>query len=285
MSEPGYRVAFLGPRGTFGEEAVMRLAPHAEHIPFPSHVAVAAAVEAGNAEAGVLAIENSMTGSVGETLDILVHENTALHIQAETVVPIVHNLVVAPGTKLENITVVYTHPAAFGQCSKYLAKHLPSVRHEAALSTTDAVIAAVRSGGSAAGIGSLRAAELNGGEVLERSIHDADSNMTRFLLVGRGTTKPTGRDRTSIAFGFARDYAGALSTALDVFGRRKINCSKLESRPTREVLGEYIFLLDFHGHADDPEIAEALAELRKVCSVVTVFGSYPRWVPDDSSAS
>lgn len=279
MSEPGYRVAFLGPPGTFGEEAVMRLAPGATHLPYPSHSAVAAAVVAGQAEDGVLAIENSMTGSVGETLDILLHEHTSLHIKAEAVVPIVHNLVVAPGTKLEDITVVYTHPAAFGQCSHFLAEKLPNVRKEAALSTTDAVIAAVRSGGHAAGIGSRRAAELHGGEVLVAGIHDADTNVTRFLLVGHGSTHSTGRDRTSIAFGFARDYPGALSTALEVFGKRRINCSKLESRPTREVLGEYFFVLDFHGHVEDPEIIEALNELRTICSTVTVMGSYPRWTP------
>lgn len=284
MSEDARRVAFLGPLGTFGEEAALRLAPHATRLPFPSHAAVAAAVERGDADAGVLAIENSMTGSVGETLDILVHENTSLRIQAEVVVPIVHNLVAAPGTKVEDVTVVFTHPAAFGQCSKFLAARLPGVRMEAALSTTDAVQTAIRRGSEAAAIGSRRAADLHGGEILAAGIHDSDTNATRFLLVGAGTTHSTGRDRTSIAFAFAQDYAGALSTALDVFGKRRINCSKLESRPTRAVFGEYIFLLDFHGHVDDPEIAEALAELRTICSEVTIFGSYPRWSPDAASA-
>ena len=280
MSSSPERVAYLGPQGTFGEEAVRRFAPHATHLPYPSHAAVAAAVRDGKADAGVLAIENALTGSVPETLDILVHDDTRLTIQRELLVPITHNLVVAPGTKIADVTVVYTHPAAFGQCSKFLEQNLPMVAMEAALSTTAAVHHAIQRGKDAAAIATLRAAELNGAEVLARDIGDSATNVTRFLLVGRGAPPPSGCDRTSIAFAFASDGPGLLSSVLNVFAARKISCSKLESRPTRETFGEYIFLLDFHGHADDPECAAALAEVRALCSEVNVFGSYPRWNAD-----
>ncbi len=271
------RVAFLGPPGTFGEEAVMRLAPEAEHVPYPSHVAVAAAVRDGLADAGVLAIENALTGSVPETLDILAHDNLELTIQREALVPVVHNLVATPGTTIADITVVYTHPAAFGQCGKFLEANLPMVTMEAALSTTAAVQLALKHGPGAAALATLRAAELNGAEVLATDIQDTDTNVTRFLLVGRGATHPSGCDRTSISFLFDGDGPGLLSSVLNVFAARGISCSKLESRPTRETFGEYIFLLDFHGHADDPECAAALDEVRAICAEVKVFGSYPRW--------
>lgn len=274
------RVAYLGPPGTFGEEAVRKLAPGAEHIPYPSHAAVAAAVRDGLADAGVLAIENALTGSVPETLDILAHDNLELTIQREALVRVVHNLVAAPGTTIPDIKVVYTHPAAFGQCSKFLEANLPMVTMEAALSTTAAVQLALKSGHGAAALATLRAAELNGAEVLARDIQDTDTNVTRFLLVGRGATHPTGCDRTSISFLFDGDGPGLLASVLNVFAARGISCSKLESRPTRETFGEYIFLLDFHGHAEDPECAAALDEVRALCSEVKVFGSYPRWNAD-----
>lgn len=270
------RIAYLGPPGTNGEEAAIRRDARATHIPRVSHAAVAAAVESGEADEGVVAIENSINGSVAETLDILIHE-TSLQIQAEIVVPIEHVLIVKPGTDLGAVRLVYSHPQALGQCRRYLESAFPEAALDAALSTAEAVELAMKRGGDAAAIGSERAATLYGGEVVARDIQDVGNNVTRFVVLGRGQTRSTGRDRTSIAFTFPEDRPGALASVLKEFADRGLSCSKMESRPTREVFGEYVFLVDFEGHVDDPIVREALAAIRPVCAELKVFGSYPRW--------
>jgi len=270
------RVAYLGPPGTFGEEAALRFAPNDERIPFPSHAGVAAAVESGAADLGVVGIENSLSGSVAETLDILIHDST-LQIQSELVLPIEHNLILKAGTRPEDVKVLFSHPAAPGQCRKYIDRCFPNAQVEAALSTAEAVRLAMARDGDAGAIATVRAAQLHGGEVYARAIQDSDNNVTRFVVLGRGQPAPTGRDRTSIAFTFAVDAPGSLAGVLNVFARRNLNCSKIESRPTRATFGEYVFLVDVDGHQAEPEIADALNEVRKLCAELKVFGSYPRW--------
>jgi prephenate dehydratase len=270
------KVAYLGPPGTFGEEAARRYAPDGELVPRPSHAAVAAAVDAGEADAGVMAIENSLSGSVAETLDILIHD-TSLQIQQELVLPIEHNLVVKPGTKPGAIRVIYSHPQAFGQCRQFLEARFPDAVPEAALSTSQAVELAMARPGDAAAISTLRAAELHGAEVIARGIQDSRVNVTRFVVIGHGRTHSTGRDRTSIAFAFDDDRPGLVASVMTEFAKRGINCSKFESRPTRETFGEYVFLIDFEGHQDDPICREVLDAVRPMCATLKVFGSYPRW--------
>jgi prephenate dehydratase len=269
------KLAFLGPAGTFGEEAAMRFAPNAELLPFPSHPAVAAAVESGMADTGVVAVENLINGSVPETLDILIHEST-LQIQAELILPVVLNLVVKPGTRADHVKVIYSHAVALGQCRKFMERCFPRAQLEAALSTTEAVDLALARGGDAAAIATVRAAELRGGELLAQAIQDSDSNVTRFVVLGRGQPPPSGRDRTSIAFTFASDQPGALASVLDEFARAGINCTKIESRPTKATFGEYVFLIDFEGHRDDPAGKAVLDAIRPLCGELKVFGSYPR---------
>jgi prephenate dehydratase len=271
------RLGYLGPPGTFGEEAAIRANPAAEHVPFPSHAAIAAAVEAGEADEGILAVENSLNGSVAETLDILIHD-TSLTVQAEVVVPVVHNLVARPGTKLADIRVVYSHPHALNQCRRFIDAQLAGAQLEAALSTAEAVRMVVDRGGNVGAIGTRRAAELYGGEVLVPHIEDATNNVTRFVVLGRGGQPPTGRDRTSIAFTFAEDRPGSLAGVLNEFARRGISCSKIESRPTKTVFGEYVFVVDFVAHKDDALGREALEAIAPLCANVKVFGSYPRAV-------
>jgi len=270
------RVAYLGPPGTFGEEAALRYAPEGELLPFPSHAAVAAAVESGMADVGVVAIENSLNGSVAETLDILIHDTT-LHIIDELLLPIVHNLVVKPGTRADQIRVIYSPPQALGQCRQFLERCFPNAQLEAALSTAQAVELALKRDHDAAAIATVRAAELAGAEVLARSIQDARNNVTRFVVLGTERRAPTGFDRTSIAFTFADDRPGLLASVLNEFAARSINCTKLESRPTKAVFGEYVFLIDFEGHQDDPPCREVLEAIRPKCAMLKVFGSYPRW--------
>jgi prephenate dehydratase len=270
------KLAYLGPPGTFGEEAAMRYAPEAELLPFPSHAAVAAAVDSGLADAGVVAIENSISGSVAETLDILIHDTT-LQIQSELVLPIEHNLVVKPRTRMEDVRVIFSHPQAPGQCRRFIERCLPQAQVEAALSTSEAVRLALRREGDGAAIANARAAQLHGGEILARAIQDSANNMTRFVVLARGHRPPSGHDRTSIAFTFAEDRPGSLASVLNVFASRAINCTKIESRPTKLTFGEYVFLIDFEGHADDPEIGPLLTEVRGLTAELKVFGSYPRW--------
>jgi prephenate dehydratase len=270
------KVAHLGPPGTFGEEAALTYAPGAELLACPSHAAVARAVEEGAADEGVMAIENLLNGSVAETLDILIHD-TALHIQREFLLPVVHSLVVRPGTEPGAVKLIYSHPAAFAQCRKFLAEQFDGVQQEAALSTAQAVELAVASNVPAAAISTKRAAQLYGAEVLSEGIQDSDLNVTRFVVVGPGDTRPTGRDRTSIAFTFADDRPGLVARVMNEFADRGINCSKFESRPTRETFGEYVFLIDFEGHHDDPNCRAVLDAIRPLCATLKVFGSYPRW--------
>ena len=270
------RLAYLGPPGTFGEEAARRYAPEADLLPFPSHAAVAAAVESGLADLGVVAIENAINGSVAETLDILIHETT-LQIQAEVVLPIEHNLVAKPGTRASDVKVIYSHTQALGQCRSFLERCFPKAQVEAALSTAEAVELALRRDGDAAAISTRRAADLYGAEVLATGIGDTANNVTRFIVLGRGKQPSTGRDRTSIAFTFAEDRPGSLAGVLKAFAEANINCTKIESRPTKATFGEYVFLIDFEGHQDDPPMAAVLEKVRPLCANLNVFGSYPRF--------
>lgn len=268
------KLAYLGPPGTFGDEAANVYAPDAERVVCPSHAAVASAVESGKADEGIVAIENSLNGSVSETLDILIHDTT-LKIKAELAIPVVLNLIAKPGTKPGDVKVIFSHPQPFGQSRRFLEERFPEAQVEAALSTTAAVEIALQRDDAAA-IGTARAAEIYGGEILAAAIQDAGNNVTRFVVLGHESPPPTGRDRTSIAFTFPDDRPGLLAQVLTLFANAAINLYKIESRPTRAILGEYVFLVDFDHHQDDPEGRAILAAIRPLCAELKVFGSYPR---------
>lgn len=270
------RVAFLGPAGTYSEQAALLHDPGAQLIPMASISAVAYAVDSGMADEGVVPIENSLEGGVVETLDLLVHE-TKLRIRRELVIPIEHCLIVRPGTIAGDIQVIYSHPQALGQTRRFIERCFPKARVEAALSTSGAVQEAVTRG-DAAGISSRRAADVFGGEILAAGIQDFDNNVTRFVVLAHEDAPPSGADRTSIAFSFERDRAGSLVEVLQEFASRGINLSRIESRPTREALGKYIFLVDLDAHREDPEAAAALAGVEGLVTDLKVFGSYPRWL-------
>ena len=274
---PG-RVAYFGPAGTFTEEAALRHAPHGELVPRPTIAAVAVAVVAGEAQEGVVPIENSLEGSVTDTLDLLIHQSD-LFIQRELVLPIVHCLLVRPGTREEDIQVIYSHPQALGQCRDYLEHRFPQASAVAAMSTAAAAEQVQKSDHpTAAAIGTARAAELYGLAVLARGIQDNPANVTRFVVLAHTDHPPTGDDKTSLCFSFSNDTPGLLYAALGEFARRGINLAKVESRPTKQSLGQYIFLIDLHGHREDPEIKEALKRLQAQASTLKIFGSYPRYV-------
>lgn len=272
------RIAYLGPAGTFSEEAALQYAGAGGRLlPFPSFPAVVEAVETGQSDEAILPIENSLEGSVTTNVDLLIHETT-LQIQAETVLPVRHFLIAKPGADLGAVRQLISHPQPLGQCRRFLERCLPGVGVVAALSTAAAVgemmAAADR---HTAAIGTRRAAELYGGAILAGDIQDNDSNVTRFVVLRHGARPPTGRDKTSLCFTLPdAGEAGALYRALACFAEAGINLTKLESRPSKEVLGFYIFLIDLEGHQEDPAVATALDRLRRLAETVKVFGSYPR---------
>lgn len=269
------RLAYLGPPGTFSEEAALRYLPDAEIVPLASESAIGVAVDAGDVDEGILAIENSLAGTVTRTIDVLVHD-TKLAIRAELVLPVELCLIAQPGTKLGDIRVVRSIQVALDQCQRFVERELPGVTQEASLSTAAAVREVVGKAGAAA-IGTARAAELHGGEVLERGIQDNPYNKTRFVAVGHADSEPTGRDKTSIAFSVAHDKPGTLVEVLHEFSDRAINLTKIESRPSREELGVYIFLIDLEGHRTDPDVAAALAAVEAKAFFFRNLGSYPRY--------
>ena len=271
------RLAYLGPPGTFSEEAAIGYAPGAQRIPFPSIPAVAQAVQANMAEEGIVPIENSLEGSVNDTLDLLIH-NSPLRIRGELVVPIEHCLLALPGAQADSVRAVYSHPQALGQCRQFLERCFPKAEVIAALSTAAAVEEMKESSVPAAAIAPRRAAELYSVEVLAHAIQDRPHNVTRFVILASTDHEPTGADKTSLCFSFAEDRPGLLYGVIGEFARRNINLARIESRPTKEGLGTYIFLADLEGHREDALVKEALEAVAGQASLVKVFGSYPRWM-------
>ena len=271
------RLAYLGPPGTFSEEAALRYDPSALLLPFPSIAAVADAVRAGMAQEGVVPIENSLEGSVPDTLDLLIHEE-GLAIRRELVLPIVHCLLAPQGLEPQKVQVIYSHPQALGQCRRFLERCFPKAQLVAALSTAAAVEEMKKSPHPAAAIAPRRAADLYGAAVLAQGIQDNPNNLTRFVLLAPTDHPPTGDDKTSLCFSFGQvDIPGLLHNALGEFARRHINLTRIESRPTKAALGHYIFLVDLQGHREDAIVREALEGLRHQVSALKVFGSYPRF--------
>ena len=269
------RLAYLGPAGTFTEQAAAEYDPAAELISFPSEHAVATAVEGGKADQGVLPVENSLDGSVTGTLDVLVHDSELL-ICGEVVLSVELCLIVRPGMKQEDVNVVYSKPIALNQCRKFLEQHYPKAR-QASLTSTTAAVQKIMDEPGAAAIGAERAAERYGAEVLTRGVQDSAYNKTRFVVLGESDCEATGRDKTSIAFAVSHDRAGTLVEVLHEFSDRSINLTKIESRPSREELGVYIFLIDMEGHRTDELVAEALAAVQTKASFYRALGSYPRY--------
>ena len=224
-------------------------------------------------------IENSLEGSVTFTLDLLISQPN-LFIKGEIVVPIVHYLMAKPGTVASEVKVIYSHPQALAQCRQYLEKTYPQAEQMASLSTVLAVSDSFASLVPAAAIAPRRASELNEVDVLDIGIQDVASNVTRFAVLSLADHAPTGHDKTSMAFTFEVDTPGSLYRALREFGIRDINLYKIESRPTKQYLGQYIFLMDCAGHREESPMKDALAALSQPTSMLRVLGSYPRWYPE-----
>ena len=270
------RIGFLGPVGTYTEEAALQYDPEAELLPFPTIGAVGMAVSSAITQEGVVPIENSLEGSVTNTLDLLI-SHSDLSIRQEIVLSIDHYLMTSPGTLATDIQVIYSHPQALAQCQDFLERCFPNAQQMASLSTVAAVSDMSASSLAAAAIAPRRAADLYEVDIIGRSIQDNSNNVTRFVILANEDHPPTGKDKTSICFAFDDDAPGLLYEALGEFAQRSINLVKVESRPTKESLGRYIFLIDCDGHRQDPLVKEALERLAAPASMLKVLGSYPRW--------
>ncbi|MCY3920623.1 MAG: prephenate dehydratase [Chloroflexi bacterium] len=266
------RLAFLGPRGTNTEAAALRYAPAATLVAGESITGVTELVLRGEADEAIVPIENSLQGSVTETVDLLVH-SLPLRIKREVVVPIEAALIAGPGTAPADVTTVYSHPQALAQSRQYLRATLPGAQQVATLSTAQAVERVVAEPGAAA-IAPPRAAAIYGGVILAQGVQDDPRNSTRFVVLAPEDAPPSGDDKTSIVFN-VDDEPGALVRIMLVFADAGINLTKIESRPAREALGVYVFLLDCQGHRLDPVLQDALATVDRQCRWLKILGSYP----------
>jgi prephenate dehydratase len=272
------RVGFLGPFGTFTEQALLTQADLAseELVPLPTIPDVLAAVAAGEIDLGFVPIENAIEGTVNAAIDALAFE-TDLLIQREVVINIQLDLLVAPGTSLADVKRVLSIPMATAQVRGWLRANLPAAEVVASNSTAEAarIVGETREPGLAA-VAPPLSAELYGLDVLAAEIEDHPENQTRFVLVGRtGVPLPTGHDKSTIVCFQHADRPGSLLMMLQEFAARAINLTKLESRPTKRGLGDYCFIIDLEGHLADEVVADCLRELKAKSADVKFLGSYP----------
>ena len=270
------KVAFLGPEGTFTQTAVLGHFGHSVRaLPLASIDEVFHEVEAANADFGVVPIENSTEGTVNHTLDRFLL--SPLKICGEVELRIHHNLMGLMNS-LGRIVRVCSHPQSLAQCRAWLDEHLPNVEQVPVSSNAEGARRARDEKGTAA-IAGQTAAEVYGLKVLSAEIEDRSDNTTRFLVLGRKLFSPSGEDRTTLLVSVSHtDAPGALSRLLEPLARYRISMTRIESRPSHRRKWDYVFFIDFEGHADEPHVAKALAELKKRSSLFRVLGSYPRAV-------
>lgn len=277
------RIAFLGPPGTFGEEALLTQPDlaGADLVPMASHAEVLAAVDGGEVDLGFVGFENSIEGSVRSVLDQLVFELDLL-ITREVVLPISQNLLAPPGVGLGDVRRVVSFPDAMEQCREFFARELSEAELVAANSTAEAVrLVGEERPEATAALGTALAAKLYGLDVVAAGVEDHPDNATRFVLVGKGAIPArSGHDKTSIVLFQLADRPGNLHQIAAQFAARELNLTRFESRPTKKSLGDYCFIIDFEGHIDDELVADCLRNLRADVGNVKFLGSYPAAAAD-----
>ncbi|NNE72375.1 MAG: prephenate dehydratase [Acidimicrobiales bacterium] len=272
------RVGYLGPAGTFTEQALLTQTDlaSAELVMFRRIPQVLAAVADGSIDRGFVAIENAIEGTVNVTVDALAFDLDVL-IQREVDMRIEMCLQAPAGTELADLTRVISIPVASAQCSRFLAEQLPDAEVEAAHSTAAAAeVVAKEADGRSAAIGPARSAEVYGLEILASGIEDHPENHTRFVTVARdGIPAPTGHDKTSLVIYQKANEPGSLMSILQEFAARGINLSNLQSRPTKHRLGDYCFIVELEGHITDRVVADCLRNLHMKQGGIKFLGSYP----------
>jgi chorismate mutase/prephenate dehydratase len=273
MEEP-LSVAYLGPSGTFSEEAALkRFGSVVTTLACSSIDEVFRKVEAGTARYGVVPVENSTEGAVGRTLDLLLL--TPLNVCGEIKLPI-HQLLLARHADLARIRKIYSHPQSFSQCHEWLNANLPHLSGAArinAASNADAARLAAEDENAAA-VAGRKAGQVYGLTVCAWNIEDDPNNTTRFLVIGAQEVTPSGKDKTSLVLS-VRNQPGAIHELLAPLAEYGVSMSRLESRPSRAGMWEYVFFVDIEGHQEDKKIAKALRELRETATFLKILGSYP----------
>jgi prephenate dehydratase len=274
------RIAYLGPAGTFTEDALGEAAPGTDFEPLRTatiHDAILA-VERGEADRALVPFENSIEGSVRGTLDALAFEAESVTIVGEHDYAVRAHLIVREPIELDAIEAVLSHQQPLAQCARFLREQLAGVELRSVSSTAAAVRMVAEAVRPWAAIGSRAAAELYGCEILREGIQDEADNVTRFVWIAPGGTEPSGGgpSKTSLVFSeLGEDHPGALVDALQEFSSRGVNLSRIESRPLRQGLGRYMFFCDLEGAATDPAVAEAIGQLQGKAESVRILGSYP----------
>ncbi len=274
------RVAYLGPPGTFTEDALRDAAPGAglEPIPSPSVYAAILAVDAGEADRAFVPFENSIEGAVRATLDTLAFDAQEVALVGEHDYPISHCLIARAEVPLDQIEVVLSHPQGTAQCARFIREQLPGAEVRAASSTAEAVRLVSEQQAPWAALGAASAAERYGCAILREGVEDHPDNVTRFVWIAPAGTEPVGEGpwRTSLIFSeLGDDKPGALVDALQAFSGQGVNLTRIESRPRPGGLGRYMFFIDLEGAASDEPVAAAVEELRGHAESVRVLGSYP----------
>lgn len=269
--EAPLRVAYLGPHGTFSEAAVFqRFGQATQGHPVESIDSVFASVESGGVNYGLVPVENSTEGAIGRTLDLLLNSN--LNICGEVLLQ-VHQCVLSNENDLSLIRKIYSHPQSFGQCQGWLNTHLPQAERITASSNADAARLAAEESFAAAVAGAQAAAHFKL-KLLAQNIEDDSRNTTRFLVIGKQEVAPSGKDKTSLVMS-AANRPGAVHDLLVPLAQNGVSMTKLESRPSRAGLWEYVFYVDIEGHQADAKVAAALGQLKQIAAFVKVLGSYP----------
>jgi prephenate dehydratase len=278
------RIAYLGPRGTFSEDALRAAVGEQEVDAVPAATVPEAiiGVREGDVDRALVPFENSIEGAVTATLDTLAFDAGGVTLIGEYDLPIRHCLIAREELPLDRIEVVLSHPQASAQCARFVRENLPRAEVRAAPSTAEAVRTVAESGEPWAALGAESAARLYGAAVLRHGVEDEADNITRFVWVAPEGTAPSGTGpwRTSVVFSeLGEDHPGALVDALQVFSAREINLTRIESRPLRRGLGRYQFFVDIEGAADDDPLAGAIEALRAKAETVRVLGSWPISAP------
>jgi prephenate dehydratase len=271
-------LSFLGPSGTYSESAALIYKNNDKKVLVPKKniFEVLESVEKGIHKECIVPIENSRVGTVIETIDYLLNSKN-LFINHKILIPIEACLISkSENLNLKDITEIISKPEAINQCNLWINKYLrKGIKITESPSTGEAVANLKNLPDQVAAIGPERAALINNHYILEKGIQDYKNNVTKFVVVSNNKSSKTGKDSTTIAFGFkVSDEAGLLLSALECFSKRNINLQKIESRPKGTKLGNYIFIIDFNGHAEDKDVNEALQELKKITSLFKVLGSY-----------
>ena len=270
-------ISFLGPAGTYSEQAAQIWCGECDLVSVDSIPDVAQAVNDGRSEIGIVPIENSIEGGVTFTLDLLIHDSD-LSICGEIVIPINHNLMSKNEINYIDIKTVYSHPQSLGQCRQFLASNLPNANLVASLSNSAAVEEMMNSPLNSAAISSDQAAKIYDAKILQKNVEDRPNNETRFIVLGKNDHPKTGNDKTSLCFEFQGDQPGILSESLTEFASRDINLVKIESRPNKKSLGRYVFLVDIEGHRSDQKVTQSINALSSKVAMIKILGSYPKFI-------